>query len=796
MSVLPIENLDRGVGGGKAQGLTLLNCFKANIPMSFVVRQYDVKSIKRLLKSLPDGIKFAIRSSGEGEDGDALSFAGQYISYLNVVGETEILEAIKKCFLSQKQKNVEAYNENLNKSDIQGMNVIIQEMVEAKASGVLFTSDPVNNRHDRISLSITKGLGEDLMSGLEDGEQFTFFKHGENLPESNIISPDSLKHLVKQAIEIDSKFGRPADLEWAMDANNKIWWLQLRPITVLEDVHLNELDDEPLYNDPIHTRGNIGEMMPGPVTPLTLSTFAKAIDVGLQVFYKKTGAQKQIKKDERLFIHSFYNHLFFDMHRLYESARYVGMTKKENIDFAVVGKIVPNLNVKKVVSPLISFKNFLLMTRYINSSPKSLKKLRELHETFSLNCNDNIEDCYNLIDTNLDILDKAYTLHYVTSSQSGALYSAIINIFSGGKIPQQEHQKMANSLFSDIPNVESAEVIKSLDIISSILVKEKKIKSSFIEANDKDSLEYLEKNGSEELINNWNKFISRHGHRCVREAEMFEKEWASDPRFIIESLKAKTTILLNFGESTINGKKNTTAKIEVNGLSGIKKRIVKILLPKARKAVARREQTKAWSVGIQNKFKLAYRHLSSLLVEQNFLDHKDQIFFLQHNEIGKLIKGDRINHWKNIAASRMLNYPKMQELEFEDLYFGIPSPQAIAIKKESSELTGIPVSQGKVTAKVRIVKNIEDAAKLQKGEIMVAKFTDVGWTPFYGIISGLITEIGSPLSHGAVVAREYGLPSIVSMKGATTSLETGQTIILDAFNGSIKLVEDLEVVVA
>ena len=320
MLVQPIESLEKGVGGGKAQGLMLLHSYKANIPLSYVVSSFDKTAISVLLDSLPRGMKLAVRSSAEGEDGSLLSFAGQYNTYLNLSSKQEVVEAIEKCFASQKQESVESYKENLSTNGYSGMNVIVQEMIDTKASGVLFTADPVNNRHDKFSMTITKGIGEKLMSGQVDGEQFDFFKEDKSLPESKIIEKYTFKLLVEQVKEIENKFGQAADLEWAIDDENKIWWLQLRPITKLQDVHLNELDHRALYNKPIYTRGNIGEMMPGPVTPLTLSTFARAIDVGLQVFYKKTNAQKEIS-NEMLFVHSYYNHLFFDVNRLYEIAK-------------------------------------------------------------------------------------------------------------------------------------------------------------------------------------------------------------------------------------------------------------------------------------------------------------------------------------------------------------------------------------------------------------------------------------------------------------------------------------------
>jgi len=785
MSILPIENLEKGRGGGKAEGLMLLNSFKVNIPLSYVVTEFDVATISVLLDGLPTGIKLAVRSSAEGEDGASLSFAGQYNTYLNLSSEPEVVEAIEKCFASQKQESVKSYKENLSINGFSGMNVIVQEMIDTRASGVLFTADPVNNRHDKLSMTITKGVGEKLMSGQVDGEQFDFFKEDKQLPESKIIDKHTFELIVEQAKDIEIKFGQAADLEWAIDGENQIWWLQLRPITKLQDVHFNELDNSPLYDHPIYTRGNIGEMMPGPVTPLTLSTFARAIDVGLQVFYKKTNAQKEIS-NEMMFVHSYYNHLFFDVNRLYEIAKKVAFASKTNIDFSVVGKIVPGVEVKKEVNLFTASLNFISMLSYINSAPKSWKELKKLAKEFKLECAEDANDCYRLISDNLHILNHAYSLHYVTSSQSGSLYSAILNIFSDGDLPDMEDQKKANALFADIPNIESAEVIKSLDKISLLIKEDAKAQQQFVEASYEKALNYLRETGPEKVLASWKGFIKRHGHRGVREAEMIEKEWALDPSPVIVSLRAKTSLLLKGGN--LNGKKYFDSTKSMEGLNIFKKVFLKQLLPKARKAVARREQTKAWSIEVQNNFKKAYRHLAQQLVKEGLLEDAEQIFFLEHEEIGKLIEGDKTEDWKSVCNNRRDIYPEMQKLMFEDLYFGIPFPHEENNSKPQGELSGIPVSHGEAEAKVRIVKSIEDAAKLKEGEIMVARFTDVGWTPFYGIIGGLITEIGSPLSHGAVVAREYGLPTIVSMKGATRQLKTGQTIKLDAVNGTVEVV--------
>lgn len=783
-SIVPVDHLPSGKGGGKAQGLSKLKNAGMNIPETYVVLHNAPRDLKKFLNSLSDNKPYAVRSSADAEDGTGHSYAGQFETFLNVKGKGALLKAVNACFGSAFSVTVESYKKNFPTNHGTGMNVIIQEMIEPLISGVLFTADPVKQRHDLITISITKGTGEELMSGHKGGENLSFYKHNGQLPESSLIKKEWLDGLVHKALEIEEKYGKPADIEWAIDKEGKLWWLQLRPVTNLNAVHFNELDDAPLYDKPIYTRGNIGEMMPGPVTPLTLSTFARAIEVGLQVFYRKIGALSQYS-DKNLFIHSFYNHLFFDMNRLYESTRKVLLSKKENLDFLIVGSIVPGIKVKREVSLYRGVINFIKMMRYINTAPKARAQLKKLYDSFRLQCPDDIKDCFRLIDDNLQTLFDAYTLHYVTSSQSGSLFASILNIHSGGKMPQRKHLEQVSGLFNSIPDIESAHVLQSIDHLAELLIEDREVKTAFLDVPNKGSLKYLTTTGPEKVKTAWREFINRHGHRCVREAELFEREWAVDPMPVIEGLKTKTRLMTEGFNGHVNGYAVRPVSLNDNDLRWLGKKIVKSLLPKARKAVARREQTKAWSIGIQYQFKKAYRHLAQMMVDEKMLDNNEQIFFLLHREIGEMLQSGKYEYWKDIAKARQRMYPEMQELSFPDLSFGIPFPEEAGVVEASSELSGIPVSRGIVEGTVRLVNKLSEARLLQKDEIMVARFTDVGWTPFYSVISGLITEIGSPLSHGAVVAREYGLPAVVSMKGAMTNLKTGQRIKLDAVKGEV-----------
>lgn len=785
--VLPIDQLNNTQGGGKAQGLARLKALGMKIPETWVITGFSEKKIESFLQSLPENKLFAVRSSASVEDGKEFSYAGQFTSFLNVSGKKNILKAIKDCFSSAESVQVKSYHQKTSHDDGVKMNVLLQEMIEPEISGVLFTADPVQQRRDTINISVVEGIGEELMAGHKGGENHTILKKQIILPKSHLLKETESEELIQSALAIEKAYGMPADLEWAIDEAGVIWWLQLRPVTGLHEVHLNELDHKSLIENPIYTRGNIGEMMPGPVTPLTLSTFARAIEIGLQIFYKKIGAIQQLT-DENLFVHSYYNHLFFNMNNLYHSTRNVLMSKKENVDFSIVGAVVPGIEVNLEAGFFTGLKNLISMTRFINSAPKALKSLDKLQKEFNLNCTDQSLSTWKMIDEKLHVLFDAYSLHYVTSSQSGALYSTILNIHSRGKIPSRAHQEKVGKLFNNIPGVESAQVLDAIDKLAVILAGCEDVDILFLQAGDADSVHYLSKSGPPEVVKAWTEFIDRHGHRCVREAEMYEIEWRIDPSPVVQGLKAKTGLLRSGHNGRINGFAKKNISLDGNGLNPVTKQIVKFLLPRARKAVARREQTKAWSIEIQHQFKLAYRQLSKLMVNEGILTDESQIFFLQHHEIGELLQSDNKAHYLKLADQRKIQYQTLQTLSFADLCHGEPVPlQEATVNKKG--LSGIPVSHGLVEGIVRLVNDIEDAKLLGHNEIMVSRFTDIGWTPFYSVIGGLITEIGSPLSHGAVVAREYGLPAVVSMKGAMTSLKTGMRIRLNATRGEVTILD-------
>lgn len=292
------------------------------------------------------------------------------------------------------------------------------------------------------------------------------------------------------------------------------------------------------------------------------------------------------------------------------------------------------------------------------------------------------------------------------------------------------------------------------------------------------------------MIRTYKAFIERHGHRCVREAELHEKPWEENPIQLVQMLQ--TYVRSGAKTHTHDSSHKKTQEI-LSGLETWQKIVIKSFLGSARISVSRREITKSASIKVLHKIRTAWQHYAELLVRKGFLDDADQVYYLTHEEIGQMIS-DHSPSWRAKANKRRELLPQTATLQFPEVCQGIPEP--IEEEREivilDGQLKGIPVSSGMVQAKVRIVNTLEDAAMLQTGEIMVASFTDIGWTPYFSIVSGLITEIGSPLSHGAVVAREYGIPAVVGAKGAKQFLKDGDVVKLDGDKGVVEIITNYE----
>jgi pyruvate,water dikinase len=518
-------------------------------------------------------------------------------------------------------------------------------------------------------------------------------------------------------------------------------------------------------------------MMPGAVTPLTLTTSAKAIDYGMRYMLAKAGVYKSPHDETPLrLISSISGHLFFDMNLLYNMHARVGIANPQSMNLSIMGEYHDYPPIAAAyANPLVRGFNSVKFLKFVLSGHRAMKKFDALLTRVHFAETDSYRELYKSIDANIALLDESLIYHYASSAYSGSATSTLYMMVDKYFPDKKEYQSFLSHLLTNIPNIESADILSRLQDLA-MMIKQQEPKAADFRAEE--LLAYIK--NSAEINAKYQDFLQHHGHRCIKEAEMRNKPW-----------RENEIPLMNYLLSIVKSPKNLVEGDEKldyrKEFAFIKNPMLKAAsisyAKKARQAVVDREYTKSRLIEIIDLFKTQYARLANMLVAAQLLSDTDLIYFLTHEEIGKLIAGDAA--LLPLAIRRRKAYDIQEELSFDDIYIGKPVADLFDVEQTDGVIKGVPVSNGECEGVVHIVYSVDDANTLQKGEIMVARFTDIGWTPYYSIVNGLITEIGSSLSHGAVVAREYGLPTIVNVKGATKLLKNGDRIKMNASKGTI-----------
>jgi pyruvate,water dikinase len=790
--VVPLEKAHDPRFGGKAHGLAKLMKLGLTVPNGFVVSaDGDFSASDEIERAFSDlgAPRAAVRSSATCEDNIGASAAGQFETILGVDSLDNLQHALARCFASFESANVGEYLKQMGTGaqSGHGMSVIVQTMVDSDVSGVIFTSDPMNKNKDTVLVEACSGLGEQLVSGQVQASQYRFNRHTfqiEDHGDQPVLSDGRVRALVEEALTAEAFFGHPLDLEWSIDKHGTIHWLQARPITTTDLPAPDEFDYEPTALIPYFTRANVGEMMPGAATPLTISVFAVAVDKAMHSLYRASGAITKETRDEQ-FICTFSNHLFFNLSMVYEIVGRVAGTSPEALEVSLLGRKMderPHVHMKNALLRLFNLGRY---SYHVLTHKRAIKKLERILDQSFTPDQSSAAALYQNIDTYIAIYFKAMSLHMQVSAFSGALNGALRTTLEKAGLDRQKQLEVIGALLSHIEGIESAEIIQALEMIAGELRVAREREDLSPESLEQ-WLQDTQRSGP--IGGLFQQFVENHGHRCVREVELREKPWSDDLSEVIHTLwlmsddvKSEHSPGDYDGPQIIDRLVSEHPKLSKGALSKITEL--------ARGGVRKREYTKAIIIKISSHIRFAYRTLATLLVSRDILPDEDLVFFLTHQELGLLCTGNPNPQMVTKAHHRRRHYPAQMELRFPDFCKGIPCPtEAPTQRFESGSIHhGMAVSPGTARGKVRVVLSKADAQSLESGEIMVARFTDVGWTPYYGIAAGLITEIGSSLSHGAVVAREYGLPLVSNIENVTLLLKTGDAIEMNGTTGEIRL---------
>ena len=733
--------------GGKGASLVKLKRAGLPVPDGYILTPgSDLTETESILKNLKG--TYAVRSSAINEDGELASFAGAYETITDVK-VSDIKKAVDKVRSSAENIRVSAYARERNVS-LEGIAVVIQEFVKADIAGVIFTADPVSGSSARMTGNYVKGEGELLVSGVADAKEFFFdtMKYAYNGDDE--LLPYA-KKLYRYSKKIRDFWGCETDIEWAI-SDGKLYILQARPITTITR------GDEMLYDlngsyagDFLMTRTNVGEIFGMPVSPVTYSVQDKICDsVAMPHFIDNICGQAYLNVSV---VASCIVSLGFSEKNAYKMIK------------DIVGKLPEGVTV-----PLYPVKGSETVGKVI-----ALLKPKRKSKGKGLDYSESIIKAIDDLDSKEDL--RAFwnedLLPYIMTSLAEIFKGVnITGLFTvRNRIEKTCGEELANRLLTGCSGL--------IDSMKPLLLLEDL-------AEGKISKEY---------------YIAECGHRHSNEMELmmpFPYENEDFPDYLIKDHLSSGISVRKMKEAS--EEQFEEALKEFDSLFPSKSSKIRKDLAKYASANEDRERVRNKGVKI---FCALRKYL--LRVEKVLGIEKDGIFMLYIDEILELLEGkngikERIAPRREIY-NRFLEYPQFPNIilgRFDpDSWLKDPERRGdfYSMTMDMSQISddsvkGFPGASGIVTGRVRVISDIKDASLLEEGEILVTCATNIGWTVYFPKAAAIVTDIGAPLSHAAIVAREFGIPAVVGCGNATTVLKTGDIVTVNGALGTVELKKD------
>lgn len=653
------------------------------------------------------------------------------------------------------------------------------------------------------------------------------------------LNEDESLKLANCGINVSKYFQNQRDIEWGFKGN-QLYLFQSRPVTGLDAFSEHELIHE--CEQPSRaelefcTRANIGEVMPFAITPFTLTC---------GIFYWNLGGyrylsslSKEMAGDMRRFspecvyeiIYDSYHNLFrlrcSILFPLQQTKQEKSITSK-SMEMAFFGHeideqpeiVEASLGFSQPSNPFEGFK-YRWQTLGLRWRPMAtimreksvMANLRSDVELLKLATGYNKNKMFGLYEQIKNIYGHCYdcwSKHIMVIMMAGNTNTELSNFLSNYIKDPIKLFTAVSKLLGTSRDVISAEIPERINKMAMIIKgKGSQERDKFLAMSTNEALDYI-KNSDESLSKEFKLFIERFGHRCYNEFEFKEKSWAEDKGSILDMLKKNCQLnddLIEGGEKNSKRLANLDEVIESLDIKLSKKDyfiLRNFLGPKCNLMVAAREQTKDILVEFHDIVRVASRMLANELRINKRLPDPELFYYLFYDEIEPLIREPQPSLVVQATRRRnMFRKVYKEPWRFDEIIAGYHLiPNHLKPNKELAEqvsnapkLFGSTASYGKVQAKVCLVHNYKDLNKVRAGDILVTHSTDIAFSPVFPLIVGIITEVGGLISHGAVVAREYGLPSVLSVPNVTRILEDGEEIVLDADSGVIiRLSKSVEV---
>ena len=795
-------------------------------------------AIIKAYRTLGDGnaIPVAVRSSATAEDLPFASFAGQQDTYLNIIGSEALLDAVRRCWASLWTDRAVSYraNNNIDHRSVR-LAVAIQRMIESTVSGVLFTANPLTGKRRQAVIDASPGLGEAVVSGAVNPDHFVINTSTGEIVERHLgdkhlliqalpdggtqrieladgrrneacLSDEQIRALASLGAQVEAQYGVPQDTEWAIDPSGRLWLVQARPITTLFPLPASA----PQTGDVLRVYFSI-KVVQGvyrPFTPMGVQTFrliasAVATFIGFPPRDPLIGPTAFVEAGQRLFV---------DVTPVLRSSfgrRLLGrvLGAMEARTDAIFSQLVSDPRLSLVPTPrwrlfrtllslVIRARTPFYMLQALVSPAATRARTKRVEVQFrqlsgivaSASAADGLHEVEHFI------LEKMPRLFFSLVSIVGVGLGA--NVLAGkllqGLATDDERQTVLRGLAYN-PTTEMDLALWALaGRISAEPTTAQTLRATPLQRLAQD---YHDNLLPPTLQQGLADFLRTYGHRAVAEIDLGLPRWSEDPTHILGILinylqlqnpELAPDVQFRRGAEAAEAMvaeltRRATRKGRLRGM------LVGFLLNRTRALVGLREVPKFCAIVLFAQIRKLLWPVGEELVQAGRLEAAGDIFFLTLSEARAALAGTDLH---SLVQERHASYEhELARRRIPRVLLSdgtTPAGETLLTGEAQRMLRGTPASAGVVTALARVILD-PVGAYLEPGEILVAPSTDPGWTPLFLTASGLVMEMGGAVSHGAVVAREYGIPAVVGVPGATERITTGQCIMVDGSAGMVFL---------
>lgn len=786
-----VQPADASLVGGKAFNCARLKQAGIPVPDGIILTaeamgtSLEIPELHSWLTNLSPEILLAVRSSAPGEDSVEHSFAGIHETRLNV-SPPDVPEAVHACWASVVSPAALAYRRarHFEEDESPKTAVLIQRMIQPVAAGVAFTVNPVSGNAGEMLINAVQGLGEALVSGRVNPDEFTVVKRNceiasKRIAETSVSLTDKqLRDLAELLVRIEALFGAAQDVEWCFDGA-QFWFVQSRPVTTAHGTSKKDIQ---------WTRANAREVLPDLASPMTIYWVADAIEHVQRKFYGKLLApESELGRMTRVF----YGRMFFNVDQIRYTCKLSGTAPAVVLrslghegDIDPADERIQTLSLREIAPAIPDLARLMFGQLRIQARVRQQldRTERYLHTWRSM-------DFGKLSDHELwaenrnwrPRADQELTVVFMLAAVSS--YERVVQTICE-RVGMPYERLLHAHLAAGEKSVSSKQAFDLLRLAAIARKEQGGLSSRAFQIQ-------------------FEEFLQLYGHRGLYESDIAIPRYVEDPSPLLFAIRSHLESPQQSDPDEIVKRQELEA---AESWREFEKRLNAwqrlTLAPQMRWLLRRIKQYYVWRELIRSEMmRLAlpmrrlHLEMARRFVERNWIVSTDDYFYLTLEDVDAVMDGAqsgpslgaivdrRKSEWRRLAG---IELPMLiRESQFAALVRNVVTHPSTV--QSGSELQGLCVSAGYAEGEVIVMHDPSEFSRMKRGAILVAPATDPSWTALFTLASGVIVEVGGVLSHASTVAREFGLPALANVKHATRILKTGDRVRLDATNGVVQL---------